>query len=299
MDRKQDSGLKTVWRLFYPLLLYVGITMLVTFLASLIMVLIAMMDLPSLDLENMSDQISVLTDQVMEMYTGSWYYYILIASAAVTIPIEYLFYRSDKRRKLSEGANLSTTYKRAEPLQCLLVAMVAFGACIAGNNLIAASGLMEADATYQATSSLFYSASIPLQIVGVVIFVPACEELIFRGLIYNRMKDYFSVGVSMFLSAVLFGFEHGNSVQLIYACVLGYLLAYVYEKYHSFWAPVLFHAVANGLSVLITGTSFLNFMYVNRRMMIMTGIVGVMVVVAGVYLMRDVKPEPDDAAAAS
>ena len=34
-------------------------------------------------------------------------------------------------------------------------------------------------------------------------------------------------------------------MQAIYGTLLGILIAYVYEKYGSFAAPVLFHAVAN------------------------------------------------------
>ena len=46
----------------------------------------------------------------------------------------------------------------------------------------------------------------------------------------------------MMLSALMFGLYHGNLVQAIYGFVLGYLAVYIYEKYGSLKASILFHA---------------------------------------------------------
>jgi len=47
------------------------------------------------------------------------------------------------------------------------------------------------------------------------------------------------------VSSLFFGCYHGNLVQAVYGSLLGLLIAYTYEKYKSFAAPVLFHAAAN------------------------------------------------------
>lgn len=79
---------------------------------------------------------------------------------------------------------------------------------------------------------------------------PIVEEAVFRGIIYNRLKRSFSVPVALVISALLFGFYHGNAVQAVYGTILGFLIAYIYEMFRSFRAPVVFHSVAN-ISVFV------------------------------------------------
>lgn len=50
----------------------------------------------------------------------------------------------------------------------------------------------------------------------------------------------------------MFGLYHGNLVQAIYGFVLGYLAVYIYEKYGSLKASILFHTVINLTSVIGT-----------------------------------------------
>lgn len=77
------------------------------------------------------------------------------------------------------------------------------------------------------------------------ILSPIVEEAVFRGLIYNRMKRCFHPKIALACSALIFGAYHGNLVQALYGAILGFLIAYTYERYGSFAAPVIFHGVAN------------------------------------------------------
>ena len=85
-------------------------------------------------------------------------------------------------------------------------------------------------------------------VVGAVIYgiiSPVAEEIVFRGLIYNRMKRYFGRILSIIVCGILFGVYHGNLVQGIYGTILGIAITFAYEWYGSFTAPVLFHGLAN------------------------------------------------------
>lgn len=292
MEVKKDSWLKIGWRLFYPLLIYLGVTAVVSFLTCFGLTIKVLTDAASTEGFNMAQQMQALINRVMELYLRLTYY-LTVASALITIPILYLFFRQDKKKRIALGTEI--VYCKASVMEYVLLALVAFGACIGGNNVILGIGLAEIDTSYQEVSQILYSASLPVQFVGTVLIAPLCEELIFRGLIYNRMKEYVPLKTAMLLQAFAFGLYHGNLVQLLYAFFLGYLMAYVYEKYHSFWAAFLFHAVANGVSVLITETAIFDFLYMNRMMMLLSGILGVAVVVVGVRMMNDtVKLEPKD-----
>ena len=58
--------------------------------------------------------------------------------------------------------------------------------------------------------------------------------------------------IAIVVSALFFGLFHLNVVQGLYAFIIGLLLAYVYEKYKSIWAPILFHVAANSVSIFLT-----------------------------------------------
>ena len=89
-----------------------------------------------------------------------------------------------------------------------------------------------------------------LLLFGVV--SPLAEEVVFRGVIYNRLKKYFPVWVAILTSAVLFGGYHGNLVQGIYGFLLGTVIAWLYEVAGKFRIPVIFHAFANISVFLMT-----------------------------------------------
>ncbi len=78
-----------------------------------------------------------------------------------------------------------------------------------------------------------------------VLVAPIAEEIIFRGVIFNKLllaADFFSANL---IQAVLFGLYHGNVVQGVYAFAMGYLLGYVAYKYKSLFAAILVHIGIN------------------------------------------------------
>ena len=285
MEVKKDGWLKMIWRLFYPLLLYMGIQILLELMVSFVLTLKVLMDAGGLSMQH-------VVAKVLDLYLGLSYY-VTVFGALAAIPFLYLFYRRDRKKRLEAGTEI--IYCHATAMEYILIGLVAFGACIGGNNLILGSGLMEMDSSYQQVSEILYSAPFLVQLIGTGILVPLCEELIFRGLMYKRLKEYVPAGTAMVTTALVFGLYHGNIVQMVYAMTLGYLMAYIYEKYHSFLAPILFHAVSNLLSVLITETGIFGFMYTNKMMMLLSGCIGVGIVLAGMRIIRnDVKLEPKD-----
>lgn len=85
-------------------------------------------------------------------------------------------------------------------------------------------------------------------VIGVILFgilSPIVEEIMFRGMLYNRLKRMFSMYLAMGLSALLFGVFHGEIVQGVYGFLMGVLIVFCYEKFKSFWIPVAMHIVAN------------------------------------------------------
>lgn len=67
---------------------------------------------------------------------------------------------------------------------------------------------------------------------------PIFEEILFRGLVLRTLEPY-GKRMAILVSALLFGFYHGNPVQGPYAAIVGMVLGYVAMEYHILWAMVL------------------------------------------------------------
>lgn len=123
-------------------------------------------------------------------------------------------------------------------------------------NLIAQYICTALDLTDQLQKSSSYSSQTTFGI-GLILFgltSPIMEELIFRWLMYGRIKMMVGKTFAIIISAMFFGIYHSNIIQGIYAFIMGVLLALIYEWCHSIAAPILFHIGAN---VFVYASSFL------------------------------------------
>ncbi|MBQ2405124.1 MAG: CPBP family intramembrane metalloprotease [Lachnospiraceae bacterium] len=105
---------------------------------------------------------------------------------------------------------------------------------------------------YARVEAIQYSVSMWVGIVLYVIISPVVEEMVFRGIIYNRAKHFFGVWKAVLISALLFGIFHANLPQCIYGVIMGSMMALCYEYIGCFAAPVLFHMSANATVYILS-----------------------------------------------
>lgn len=120
------------------------------------------------------------------------------------------------------------------------------------NMLMAFAGLTQISESYLEVARRQYGVALGAGILIYGAISPLAEEIVFRGLIYNRMRKYFGKTLSIVVCGFMFGVYHGNLVQGIYGCILGIAITFSYEWYGSFLAPALFHSIAN-ITVFIAG----------------------------------------------
>ena len=125
--------------------------------------------------------------------------------------------------------------------------LTVFAFCIATgiNILFWLAGFTDSSEAYNKVHEMQYGVQFAVGLVLYGIISPLAEEAVFRGVLYNRMKRSFNYKIAILVSSLLFGIYHGNLVQAVYGSILGLMIAYFYDQYQSFVAPVLFHAVAN------------------------------------------------------
>ena len=102
---------------------------------------------------------------------------------------------------------------------------------------------------YTGLNSFYYNALIFLVIV---IFGPIVEELLVRGVILNRLAVKWGLTVSIILSSLLFGILH---LDLIGSFIFGLMMAVIYVKTKTLWAPILCHILNNFIGVLLELTT--------------------------------------------
>ena len=106
--------------------------------------------------------------------------------------------------------------------------------------------------SYVGTSEALTSGPFIIQVLATAVGAPIVEELMFRGVIYRRLRRMAGVIPSAIIVSLLFGVYHGNWIQAPYAFLLGLACVYVYERYKSIIAPMILHGTANFVAVLIT-----------------------------------------------
>ena len=111
-------------------------------------------------------------------------------------------------------------------------------------------------------------------IICMGVIAPLAEEIVFRWLIYLRLRDYMRIGLinensqanknKIILEeltkaanyyhheVINFGIYHGNLVQAVYAGLLGMFFAYFLEISGCLWSSVLLHMGANIWSLVST-----------------------------------------------
>ena len=78
---------------------------------------------------------------------------------------------------------------------------------------------------------------------------PVVEELIFRGLIYNKLT--INNKKSKILTTILFSLIHLNIIKIIYSFFIGLYFIYLQEKYQNIKTPIISHITMNSFIYLI------------------------------------------------
>jgi membrane protease YdiL (CAAX protease family) len=94
-------------------------------------------------------------------------------------------------------------------------------------------------------------AVVLLMVVAAVVVAPVCEEIIFRGYLYPSAKRFAGRWAAALCSGLVFGAAHGSLAALLPLCLFGVVLAELYERTGSLWAPVAAHFFFNGATVAL------------------------------------------------
>lgn len=184
-----------------------------------------------------------------------------LVCAAVTIPFVMNFYSQDRKIEINVfGENkFHLTGDQVKNILFSLISAAALGMAL--NNLIAMTPLIDLSVGFQEANESFFGGQMVYELIGSCLLIPIAEELLFRGVVYKRLRLMAGVRPALIGSALIFGFVHFNLVQFLYAGILGLLLAFLLEKTGFLYAPILGHIAANTIAVVRQETGWLDFSY--------------------------------------
>lgn len=217
-----------VWRLIYPLLLY---------------------ELLSLMAGVFAVRIPGITEGTMSLLG-------IILTAILAIPVFMCLYVQDCREP-----GRWDRHQKCVPFEIyyLIWGVVSCAAlALLGNVLISLTPLMEWSRRFWEAQEALTSGSLWIQVFASVLAAPVLEELLMRGVLYQRMRDVMSVKAAILFSAALFGALHGNLVQGVYAFLMGIYFAWLMERFQSVWVPVMGHMAANFTIILFSQSDYIS-----------------------------------------
>ena len=237
-ERKRSDGglIYKVWRIVYPMLLHFAVVNItaVLVLAGYLVIRILTGAAPYDAFETIQSEMLILTG----------------LGDAILIPIAWMFYREDEKKRLSKGfRERILVHNTFEISEIVSVAIMVIGISCLMNLLIALIPID--DVEYQEIAEeMFNNNGIVIQLVVIGILAPVSEELIFRGLIFRRSRDYVGFMWAAVCSGLFFGIYHGNLTQGIFAFFMGMLFAAIYEHFGTLWAPIVAHMANNIFATL-------------------------------------------------
>jgi len=84
-----------------------------------------------------------------------------------------------------------------------------------------------------------------------VVLTPLAEELLFRGVLYQAFRRTMPVGVAALAASLIFAGMHFTLALFIPFAVMGYVLAWLFERSGSLIPGMLVHACNNGIILII------------------------------------------------
>lgn len=237
--KNQDgSVIFRLWRIVYPLLLDVLISNAVAFIVLFIATF--SYSLSTSDPYAAFNVVYDIYDSQVLLITG--------IADAVMVPVFWILLKNDEnQRRMRQRTDRLLGKKGLGAAIVLKVLLLTFALGEVLNFLISIFDL-PSNATYEALNESIVSSAPPVLILVVCIVGPISEEILFRGVIYRRARDYTGIWGGAIISALLFGLAHGNWIQGVFAFLFGILLALLYEHYGTLKITVAAHIFNNTLA---------------------------------------------------
>ena len=230
---RKESVLKKIWRILYPAGIHLGISIAVSSVFGMIAAAFVGLEMAN----DLSYKYTIELTGITAMLT--------------ILPCAFLYLNDRDRRMNGRLIPIPAGGKVSVPGVLLLVGL---GAALSlyGNVLLGLlAQLFPIDDYSTVIEQVERGKTLWVLLICMGILAPIAEEMVFRWLIYLRLRDTFPIWVAALISSAFFGIYHGNVMQAIYAGLLGMFFALALEMTGNIWSSVILHVSANVFSLVM------------------------------------------------
>ena len=278
LNQRKVSLLK-VWQVVYPLIIYSLILIASMYLSMLAIVIrdvmiqvgpADQMTYQEYNEKTMEAIAAARTDAKVRSYSQTFEAYtpmVTLFGNLLMLPIALLLYGMDMffKRKRMQQYLLQHPEKKPEPSEPPLSGgviagislMAGVGMCLAANlfvTLLKLKGATASTGTSSQTYSFLYDIqnSVPFQVFSVVIISALVEELLFRGVIFRRMRNGSGLFFCVIFSSMIYASFYGTAAGFVYGFLISVGACYLYHRTGYLTAPVLYHIFLNAMTLVFS-----------------------------------------------
>lgn len=220
-----------------------------------------------------------------ELTQGPWYTWSLLGLSFYCIGFPIFVLMTRKIPNGPKGEKKEMSFK--EIITMFFISMAAvYIFNILGNLINILIGLLKGNPVNNPLLAALDGASIFGTLIFVGILSPIIEEIIFRGIMLDKLRDY-GDKTAIWVTALTFALFHGNLSQFFYALVLGLFFAYIATKTNTIKYTVLLHIIINILGSVIMPYLAL---HENQILVGMAGMAVIVMMVVGIVLYKKTIP---------
>lgn len=281
----ENSTEMKIWRTAQPIIIYFLVNMLVQVLFTIIVTMTEFYSLGKGGIFNYFSSYNFAGD--VERVVSENSLLVTIISGLCCIPVFLVMMKKDE--DVIKYDTMKNHIKNIRFHSFYFIILLGALASLGLAKLVTLFPIDDIWGNYEEIQGSFNENALIWQILGLVFIGPCVEEIIFRGLVYKRIKRYTEGMAPVYVSALLFGLYHFNLVQGLYAFLLGILLCYVQEKYGTLLAPVLLHMSANLTSLIVEHISISNNISDNIFMKILLAVIETALMIALLWRMNTIE----------
>lgn len=165
--------------------------------------------------------------------------FILIPAMVVSIFIFFFILKARKKSMLQICKIRKVSFKN---IGLIILMVLGYSMALSAITLKVIKYFPSYDTTAKTMEATMTSM---IGIIAVLICAPIFEEIMFRGIILNELREDYKIVPSIIIQAVLFGIYHLNLFQGIYAGILGLLLGYIFIKTKTILSSITGHITFN------------------------------------------------------
>lgn len=194
-----------------------------------------------------------------------------------------------KKDKASFKLEISNVFKEF-PIKLMIIIVVlniffSYGMIYLTNMLLLIFPQLDyiAYTTIASNISLVFIGSL----ISSIIIAPIFEELMFRGIIFNKLNKYFSIHIAILVSSIFFAICH-NFGGIFSAFIFGICMCILYLKTSNIFLPMIAHGFNNLLSEIIASVDVNNMIFTNPLIIL---IFSILAIVSAYVLLISIKTE--------